>query len=144
MLDDLGAWAKALHIMAFAAWLAAMWYLPRLMVYHVDTTPGSDTSETFKTMERRLLKAIGTPAMVATFVFGFSVATINSAWDQGWLHAKLVLLLALAACHGLLAKHVKLFSADDRPRSARWYRMINEVPTLLFVLIVVLAVFRPF
>jgi len=130
--------------MAFAAWLAAMWYLPRLMVYHADTAPGSDVSETFKVMERRLLRAIGTPAMIATFLFGIVAATTSGAWDQGWMHAKLTCVLGIAACHGVLAKHVRLFAADQRPRQARWYRTINEVPTVLFVVIVVLAVFRPF
>lgn len=130
--------------MAFAAWMAAMWYLPRLLIYHSDAVVGGEASATFKVMERRLLKAIGTPAMVATFVFGLALATWQSQWDQGWLHAKLALVLGIAACHGLLARDIRRFAADERPRSARWYRIFNEVPTLLFVGIVVLAVFRPF
>ncbi|MCB1990948.1 MAG: CopD family protein, partial [Geminicoccaceae bacterium] len=90
------------------------------------------------------LKAIGTPAMVATFIFGLWLATLQSQWDQGWLHAKLALVLGISGCHGLIARDVRRFAADERPRSARWYRVFNEVPTLLFVGIVVLVVFRPF
>lgn len=130
--------------MAFAAWMVAMWYLPRLLIYHCDAVVGGEASATFKVMERRLLKAIGTPAMVATFIFGLSLATLQGQWDQGWLHAKLALVLGMAGCHGLVARDVRRFAADERPRSARWYRVFNEVPTLLFVGIVVLVVFRPF
>ena len=137
-------WIKAVHVIAVISWMAGMLYLPRLFVYHCEAETGSKQSETFKVMERRLLKAIGTPAMVATFVFGLSLATLQSQWDQGWLHAKLALVLGIAACHGLIARDVRRFAADERPRSARWYRVFNEVPTLLFVGIVVLAVFRPF
>ena len=121
-----------------------MWYLPRLMVYHSDTKTGSETSETFKIMERRLLRAIGTPALVLTFAFGITLAVQSGAFSQGWMHAKLVLVLGLAACHGILARHVRRFAADERPKPARWYRIFNEVPTVLFIGIVVLAVFRPF
>ncbi len=130
--------------MAFAAWMAAMWYLPRLLIYHVDAVVGGEASATFKVMERRLLKAIGTPAMVATFLFGLALATVQGQWDQGWLHAKLALVLGIAGCHGLVARDIRRFAADERPRSARWYRVFNEVPTVLFVGIVILAVFRPF
>ena len=92
MSADLFTWLKALHIMAFAAWMAAMWYLPRLMVYHSDTEPGSEVSSTFEVMERRLLKAIGTPAMIATWVFGLGLAFELSAWSDGWFHAKMLLV----------------------------------------------------
>lgn len=129
--------------MAFAAWMAAMWYLPRLMVYHADQPVGSEPSELFKVMERRLLKAIGTPAMAATFIFGLGAAIGTGALSEGWLHLKLLLVFGIGACHGILAKHVRLFAADERPKPARWYRFFNEVPTVLFVVIVILAVFRP-
>jgi protoporphyrinogen IX oxidase len=141
---DWALWLKALHVMAFAAWMAGMWYLPRLLVYHSDVAAGSPTSETFKVMERRLLKGITTPAMVITLVLGVTLATIEGQWTQGWLHAKLLLVVAMLACHGILARDVRRFAADERPRSARWYRMFNEAPTLLFVGIVLLAVLRPF
>jgi putative membrane protein len=137
-------WLKALHIMAFAAWMAGMWYLPRLLVYHSDVAPGSDVSETFKVMERRLLKAILTPAMVVTLLAGIAVATLQGQWTDGWLHAKLSLVLLMLACHGILARDVRRFAGDERPRSARWYRIFNEAPTVLFVGIVLLAVLKPF
>lgn len=130
--------------MAFAAWMAAMWYLPRLLVYHRDAPIGGEASETFKVMERRLLKGIGTPALVATFLFGVLLASAQDQWVDPWLHAKLLLVLGMAAAHGLLARDVRRFAADQRPRSARWYRAFNEVPTVLFVGIVLLAILKPF
>jgi protoporphyrinogen IX oxidase len=141
---DGALWLKALHIMAFAAWMAGMWYLPRLLIYHSDVAVGSATSETFKVMERRLLRAITTPAMVVTLVAGIILAVWQAQWQDGWLHAKLALALAMLACHGILAGHVRRFQADERPRSALWYRVFNEVPTLLFIGIVLLAVLKPF
>jgi putative membrane protein len=143
-LSDVSLWLRALHILAFAAWMAAMWYLPRLLVYHSGTTPGSETSETFKIMERRLLRVIGTPAMILTLAVGIFLAAQLGAWSQGWLHVKLLLVFGMAACHGILASHVRKFAADERPKTARWYLLFNEVPTLLFVGIVILAVFQPF
>lgn len=121
-----------------------MWYLPRLLIYHRDAPVGGEASATFKVMERRLLKAIGTPAMIATIAFGIALATLQHQWSQGWLHGKLLLVLGIAACHGVLAADVRRFAADARPRTTRWYRFFNEVPTLLFVGIVILAVFKPF
>lgn len=141
---DGALWLKALHIMAFTAWMAGMFYLPRLLVYHSGTTAGSEASETFKVMERRLLKAITTPAMIVTLLAGFTLATIQAQWTDGWLHGKLLLIALLLACHGILAAHVRRFQADERPRSATWYRVFNEVPTLLFIGIVLLAVLKPF
>jgi protoporphyrinogen IX oxidase len=130
--------------MAFAAWMAAMWYLPRLFIYHRESPIGGEASATFMVMERRLLKAIGTPAMVVTIVLGLVLASLQGQWSQGWLHAKLVLVFGIAACHGMMARDVRLFGADERPHSTGWYRVFNEVPTLLFVGIVLLAVFKPF
>lgn len=143
-MTDALLWLKALHIMAFAAWMAGMWYLPRLMVYHADQPVGSAASETFKIMERRLLKAITTPAMVVTVAIGLWLATAQGQWRDGWLHAKLLLILGMLATHGLLARHVRAFAADRRDHSNRYFRMLNEVPTVLFVLIVLLVVLKPF
>lgn len=143
-VSDWAVWLKALHVMAFAAWMAAMWYLPRLLVYHSEARSGGEASETFKVMERRLLNGIATPAMVATLALGAVLASVQRQWGDGWLHAKLLLVLGLAGCHGLLARDVRAFAADRRPRSARWYRMLNEAPTLLFVGIVILAIVKPF
>ena len=140
---DGAAWLRALHIMAFTAWMAGMWYLPRLMVYHAGIAVGSEASETFKTMERRLLKAITTPAMAVTLLAGVALASVQGQWQDGWLHAKLALVLLMLACHGVLARHVRWFQADERPRPATWYRAFNEAPTLLFVGIVLLVILKP-
>ncbi|MFZ1430030.1 MAG: protoporphyrinogen oxidase HemJ [Geminicoccaceae bacterium] len=140
---DGALWLKALHIMAFTAWLAGMWYLPRLLIYHTGVEVGSETSETFKIMERRLLRAITTPAMVVTLVAGIALASAQAQWADGWLHIKLLLAGGMLACHGILARHVRRFQADERPKSATWYRVFNEVPTLLFIGIVLLAVLKP-
>jgi protoporphyrinogen IX oxidase len=141
---DGALWLKALHIMAFTAWMAGMFYLPRLLVYHSGTPAGSEMSETLKVMERRLLKAITTPAMIVTLLAGAVLATTQAQWSDGWLHGKLLLVALLLGCHGILAAHVRRFQGDERPRSATWYRVFNEVPTVLFVGIVLLVVLKPF
>ena len=137
-------WLKALHIIAVIAWMAGMLYLPRLFVYHAAAKPGSEQSETFKVMERRLLKAIINPAMIATWVLGAWLA-----WSGGWLaapwfQAKLVLVLVLSGVHGHLARIVKQFAADRNPHSQKYYRIINEIPTVLMIFIVALATVKPF
>jgi putative membrane protein len=137
-------WLKALHVAAFAAWMAGLWYLPRLMIYHAGATVGSELSETLKVMERRLLRAITTPAMIVTLGAGLLLATIGDWWTQPWLHVKVLLVAGLAGTHGLLAREVRQLAADRRERTARWYRVVNEVPTVLFLAIVVLAVVQPF
>jgi putative membrane protein len=137
-------WVKALHIVAVIAWMAALLYLPRLMVYHAGSAVGSEKSETFKVMERRLLRAIATPAMLAAWAFGLWMAWLIGAWSDGWFHAKLFLVLLLSGYHGLLARFVRDFAADRNARSVRFYRMINEVPTLLMIAIVILVVVKPF
>jgi putative membrane protein len=121
-----------------------MLYLPRLFVYHCEAEPGSKQSETFKVMERRLLRAITNPAMVATWAFGLWLAWQNGWPVAPWLQAKLVLVLAMSAVHGLLARWVAAFGADRNPHTQKFYRIINEVPTLLMILIVLLAVVKPF
>ncbi|SON58184.1 putative membrane protein [Hartmannibacter diazotrophicus] len=137
-------WLKALHIISVIAWMAGTFYLPRLFVYHADAVAGSDKSETFKVMERRLLKAIMTPAMISTWVFGLWTAYEGGFFLSGWLHAKLLLVVILSGFHGLCAKWVKDFAKDQNRHTARFYRMINEVPTLLLVGIVLLVVLKPF
>jgi putative membrane protein len=137
-------WIKALHIIAVIAWMAGMLYLPRLFVYHCDAPVGSDKSETFKVMERRLLRGIINPAMIATWVFGLWLVMISSVYRDGWFQAKLVLVLALSGLHGFFARCVADFAADRNTRSQKFYRVINEVPTLLMILIVILVVVRPF
>ena len=143
-MTDPGSWLKVFHIFAFAAWMAGLWYLPRLLVYHSRVAPGSEASETFKVMERRLLRAITTPAMVAAILLGVALGFVQGQWSQGWLHAKTLVVLLLAASHGLLARIVKAFAADRRLFGEVAFRWFNEVPTVLFVGILILVIFRPF
>ena len=139
------AYIKAFHIIAVIAWMAGMLYLPRLFVYHAGSEAGSEQSETFKVMERRLLRFITTPAMVTAWVFGLILAFSVVDWSHaGWFHAKLVLVLILSAFTGFLAKCTREFANDRNTRSQRFYRIANEVPTLLMIAIVILAVVKPF
>jgi putative membrane protein len=137
-------WLKALHIIAVIAWMAGLLYLPRLFVYHCEADVGSRQSETFKVMERRLLRAIINPAMVATWVLGLWLAWSGGWFAAPWFYLKLALVLALSAVHGMLARSVKEFAADRNRRSQRFYRIVNEIPTVLMVLIVLLVVLKPF
>ncbi|HEX7532271.1 MAG TPA: protoporphyrinogen oxidase HemJ [Methyloceanibacter sp.] len=140
------AYTKALHIIAIIAWMAGLLYLPRLFVYHAQSKVGSEQSETFKVMEKRLLRYITTPAMLAAWALGLALAFSGLIdWSKdGWFHAKLFLVLLLSAYHGALAMWTKDFALDRNRRSARFYRIANEVPTLLMILIVILVVVRPF
>jgi protoporphyrinogen IX oxidase len=140
---DPALWLKAFHIMAFTAWMAGLWYLPRLFVYHSQVAGGSEASEKYKIMERRLLRGIATPAMIAAVVFGVTLATVQGQWAAGWLHAKTALVVLLAVSHAVMARLVREFAADRRPASERIFRWFNEVPTVLFIGIVILAVFQP-
>lgn len=144
MAHDLYSWIKALHILAVISWMAGMLYLPRLMVYHAMAEAGSAQSETFKVMERRLLKAIINPAMVVTWLAGLWLAWSGGWFTAGWFHAKLALVLVLSGVHGMLSRWVRDFAADRNTRSAKFYRIANEVPTLLMVGIVILVVVKPF
>jgi len=142
-------WLKAFHIIAVIAWMAGMLYLPRLFVYHCTAEPGSVQSETFKVMERRLLRLIINPAMIATWIFGLWLAWLGPdsrfGWfNAGWLQAKIALVLVLSAVHGLFARWVKDFAAENNRHSQKFYRIINEVPTALMILIVLLVVLKPF
>jgi protoporphyrinogen IX oxidase len=137
-------WIKALHIISVIAWMAGMLYLPRLFVYHADAPKGSALSETFKVMERRLLKAIVNPSMIVVFLTGIALAFLTGYWQAGWLQAKFVLVLGLGGLHGYFARCVRAFAADANSRPAGFYRVLNEVPTVLMILIVVLAVVKPF
>jgi putative membrane protein len=136
-------WFKALHVIAVISWMAGMLYLPRLFVYHCEAEPGSRQSETFKVMERRLLRAIINPAMIATWVLGLYLAYDRGLFTAPWLQMKLALVLGMSAVHGFFAVCVRQFAADQNRRSQTFYRIINEVPTLLMVGIVILAVVQP-
>jgi len=139
-------WIKAVHIIGVIAWMAGLLYLPRLFIYHAAAEPGSAQSETFKVMERRLLRAIMNPALVLSLVTGgLLIANLGGgAWTSGWLHAKLACVLGLFAMHGLMARWRRDFAADRNARSQTFYRVANEVPTVLMIGIVVFAVVKPF
>jgi putative membrane protein len=137
-------WLKAFHVIAVIAWMAGMLYLPRLFVYHCAAEPGSAQSETFKVMERRLLRAIINPAMVATWILGLWLAWSGGWIDSGWLRGKFVLVVLMSGLHGFLVRCGRDFEVDRNQRSAKFYRIINEVPTVLLIGIVILAVVKPF
>ena len=146
MLDELYPVLKALHIIAVIAWMAGLLYLPRLFVYHAEAEKGSKQSETFKVMERRLLRGIMTPAMLATWGFGLLLAGIPGVvdWRMGWIWTKLALVGALTVFHFALARWRVKFSVDQNRHSRRFFRLVNELPTLALIAIVVLVVVKPF
>ena len=149
VLLPLYPWVKAFHIIAIIAWMAGMLYLPRLFVYHSVAGKGSVQSETFKVMERRLLRAIMLPAMIATWVLGLWLAWLGPdshyGWfAAGWLQAKIALVLAMTAVHGLFARWRRDFAADRNRHSQKFYRIINELPTVTLIGIVLLVVLKPF
>ena len=135
---------KALHLISVISWMAGLLYLPRLFVYHAETTVGSVRAETFKVMERRLLKAIMNPAMVASFVFGiWMIILAPSLLYEPWMHVKILCVLLMAGCHGVFSKMRRKLENDEPPRPPRAYRIWNEVPTVLMVIIVFMAVVKP-
>lgn len=138
---------KAFHIMAVIAWMAGLFYLPRLFVYHADAEPGSELSETFKVMERRLLKAIMTPAMLVSWGLGLALALVYESVDWAgdhWFHAKLGLVVALTIFHMVLGRWRREFERDGNIHSARFFRIANEIPTVLMIGIVIMVIVRPF
>ena len=136
---------KALHLISVISWMAGLLYLPRLFVYHADAPFGSVQAETFKVMERRLLKAIMNPAMIASFIFGIWMLALNHALIyETWFLIKFVCVILMAACHGKFSKMRRLLENDDKPISSKAYRIWNEVPTVLMIVIVVMAVVKPF
>jgi putative membrane protein len=137
-------WLKAAHVIAVIAWMAGMLYLPRLFVYHAESEPGSRQSETFKVMERRLLTMIINPAMAATWILGLWLAWDGGWFSSPWLQVKIALVVILSAVHGLFTGSVRAFAEDRNTRSQRFYRMINEVPTVLMIGIVILVIVKPF
>jgi len=144
-MDSLYLWIKALHVIAVISWMAGMLYLPRLFVYHCETEPGSDSSERFKVMERKLLRFIINPAMIVTWLAGLAMLSLNSALlQEPWMHAKLLFVVLLSAIHGFFARWMKAFQNDANQHSQKFYRMVNEGPTLLMIGIVILVIVRPF
>jgi putative membrane protein len=139
-------WMKTLHILAVIAWMAGMLYLPRLFVYHAEAATGTPQSETFKIMERRLLKAIINPAMIVTWVAGLWLA-VKGGWfsgGNGWLHAKIALVVLMSGVHGYFSASVRRFANDANTKPSRHWRIMNEVPTVLLIVIVILVVVKPF
>lgn len=145
-LSDYYEWIKAFHIISVIAWMAGMFYLPRLYIYHCDAEIGSDKSETFKIMERRLLRAIINPAMIMSFFFGGLLLLTPGIvdWSSGWIWVKLVCLFLMGGFHGELSKWRKEFEADQNKRSQKFYRFANEFPTVLMIIIVIMVVTKPF
>jgi putative membrane protein len=137
-------WIKAFHVIAVISWMAGMLYLPRLFVYHAEAEIGSDKSETFKVMERRLLRAIINPAMIVSWVLGLWMAWRIFEFQGGWLHAKLAMVLALSGVHGYLSASVRKFAEDRNQKPTRHWRIVNEIPTLLMLVIVILVIVKPF
>ncbi len=142
--EDFYPWAKAIHVIAVISWMAGMLYLPRLFVYHADAEKGSVQSETFKVMERRLLRGIINPAMIVTWAFGLWLAWKGGWFSAGWLHAKLAAVVLMSAVHGYLSAAVRKFAADRNEKPARHWRIVNEIPTLLMIAIVILVIVKPF
>ena len=137
-------WVKAFHIISVIAWMAGMLYLPRLFVYHCSAPAGSVQSETFKMMERRLMRAIINPAMIASWAFGLWLVWLGGWAFASWFHIKLVLVLVMSGVHGMLSRYRRDFAADQNRHSEKFYRIINEVPTLLMIAIVLVVVIKPF
>jgi putative membrane protein len=138
-------WIRAFHVIAVIAWMSGMLYLPRLFVYHTQTTPGSAESERFKVMERKLLRMIINPAMIAVWLFGLlQVWLIPGILEEGWLQAKITLVVILSGLHGYFATCMKKFARDANDKSERFYKILNEIPAVLMVLIVILVIVQPF
>ena len=133
-----------LHILAVISFMAGMLYLPRLFVYHTGVKKGSQTSELFKIMERRLLRYIVNPAMIVTFITGGILLYVWQDWSQGWIHAKIFFVLLMAGVHGMMARYRKDFENDRNTKSEKFYRIFNEIPTILMIIIVTLVVTKPF
>lgn len=137
-------WVKALHVIAVIAWMAGLLYLPRLFVYHCQALTGSNQSDTFKVMERRLLRAIMNPAMVLSWALGLWLYVSMEAWTDGWAHAKLTFVVLLTVAHMFMAKWRRDFEQDKNERPETFYRIANEVPTVLMIAIVIFVIVKPF
>jgi len=144
LAEDSYLWFKAVHIMAVIAWMAGLFYLPRLFIYHSDVAAGSETSQLFKMMETRLYRIIMNPAMMMAWIFGLFIAAQGMWFSAGWLHVKLLGVIALTGMHIYYGRAMKAFGRDERPRNARYWRIMNEVPAALMILIVLMAVLKPF
>jgi putative membrane protein len=142
-MADLYLWVKSFHVMAVIAWMAGLFYLPRLFVYHVDASAGSVQAETFKVMERRLYKAIMMPAMIAAWISGLTLVHIIG-FGSGWLWVKLLTVVALTGFQGVLGRHLRWFAKDQNTHTGRYFRIMNEAPTLALIIIVIMVIVKPF
>ena len=143
-MDDLYLWIKALHVIAVLSWMAGLLYLPRLFVYHVDAAPGSEQSETFKVMERRLFRAIMNPAMMVVWVSGGYLAYSSGFYVEGWFIVKFAFVFLMSGLHDAMGRWRKAFERDENEKSSKFFRMANEGPTLLMIGIVILVIVKPF
>ncbi len=143
-MSDLSLWIKVLHIASIIAWMAGMLYLPRLFVYHSEAPKGSDQARTFEVMERRLMRFIMLPALLAVWASGLILAAHGGFFHSGWLHVKLLLVLVISGLHGYFGRLRKDFATDANQHSPRFFRIINEIPTVLMLGIIILVVFKPF
>lgn len=145
-LSDNYLWIKAFHIISVIAWMAGMLYLPRLFVYHADSEIGSVQSETFKIMERRLMRGIINPSMILAFIFGGCLLVMPGIveWSEIWIWIKLIMVLIMTGVHGMLSRYRRRFDKDENVKTARFYRIINEVPAVLMLVIVIMVVVKPF
>jgi putative membrane protein len=143
-LSDHIDWIKAFHVIAVIAWMAGMLYLPRLFVYHSEQPVGSPVSELLKVWEHNLLRRIVNPAMIAVWVFGLTLAYVTGAYEDTWFKLKFLLVIVMSGLHGFFAASVKRFARDANTRSTRFWRIVNEVPFVLVILIVILVVVKPF
>ena len=137
-------WLKAFHIIAVIAWMAGMLYLPRLFVYHCETAPGSAEYDRFVLMERKLMHIIINPSMVAVWLLGLLLVETLQAWSAGWFHGKLALVVALTGMHGMFSRWRRDFERSENRKTQRFFRIVNEVPAVLMMLIVILVVVKPF
>ncbi len=138
------SWIIAFHVIAVIAWMAGMLYLPRLFVYHTETVPGSEGSERFKVMERKLLKGIMNPSMIAVWILGPILVWLTGAYTESWFQLKFILVIILSGMHGFFVRCCRDFANDRNTRPARFYRIVNEIPALLMALIVILVIVKPF
>lgn len=139
------SWVKALHVISVIAWIAGMMYLPRLFVYHTSAEKGSIQSETFKIMERRLFRGIINPAMILTWIFGLWMVFAGLVdWSQGWPWVKAAAVISLSGIHGYYSRQVKNFAADRNTRPHGFWRVVNEAPFVLVIVIVVMVIVKPF
>ena len=143
-LDNAYLWFKALHVMAVITWMAGLFYLPRLFIYHHDKAVGSESSETFKIMEARLYRFIMNPSMMIAWAFGLFIAWEGGWLSSGWLHVKLAAVVLLTAAHVYYGRAMRAFGRDERPLTTRHWRMLNEIPAILMIVIVLMAVLKPF